>query len=245
MRSWLSAQIEYLLTGAEPPVSSIILLATAPMFLGWGGAYVLIILKCFRDKAYGLPMAAICLNISWEATYAFDPPASYPDLLQYGNMIWVFPDSVILYQLLRYGREQQRYPFLRRFYHPILGVLLAFSWFAVRGFRDYFNDPYGLATAWILAALSALTFIPFASARSDNRGLSYPAAWLMLLGNIISAVFCYFWWPLQFSSGRLENEPSSFAFLYLFYVFVPCFNLAHVWILHERRQSRPARFNGA
>lgn len=32
----------------------------------WVVAYGLIIRQCFRDKSYGLPLGAICLNVSWE-----------------------------------------------------------------------------------------------------------------------------------------------------------------------------------
>jgi hypothetical protein len=62
----------------------------------------------------------------------------------------------------------------------------------------------------------------------------------MLIGNLVAIVFCFYWWPLQFSSGRLSNEPSSFAFLYVLYVFLPLLNVPYIWILHNRRRLTEA-----
>ena len=36
----------------------------------WSLAYFLIIRQGFKDRTYGMPLAALCANISWEAIFA-------------------------------------------------------------------------------------------------------------------------------------------------------------------------------
>ena len=42
--------------------------------LFWSATYILIIRRGFKYKTFGMPMAALCANISWEAIFAFVTP---------------------------------------------------------------------------------------------------------------------------------------------------------------------------
>ena len=74
------------------------------MALFWIVTYILIIIRGFRDQAYGMPMVAICANISWEFIFAFIYPIN--DIQQKFTMIWFALDIVILMQYLIYGRKE-------------------------------------------------------------------------------------------------------------------------------------------
>jgi hypothetical protein len=47
----------------------------------WILTYVFIISKGFKDKTFGMPLIALCANISWEFIFSFvfpyGPPQSY------------------------------------------------------------------------------------------------------------------------------------------------------------------------
>lgn len=49
----------------------ILLICQVGMGLFWIFTYILIIYKGWQDKTYGMPMAAICANISWEFILPF------------------------------------------------------------------------------------------------------------------------------------------------------------------------------
>ena len=62
---------------------------TETMMIGglfWSATYILIIRRRFKDKIFGMPMAALCANILWEAIFAFVTHHSTPQL--YVNYIW-------------------------------------------------------------------------------------------------------------------------------------------------------------
>ena len=233
----LNGELDYLLQGATGGIGWLLLAMAAVMFGTWAGAYILIIRKCFRERTYGVPMLAVCLNISWEAQMAVNPPDSYPHLLRIGNFTWLIPDLLVLYLVYRFGREAQARPEIRKYFHLVLSATLVLCFFAILTFRSSFADPYGFAAAWILAVIMCVLFILLVFNRPDGRGLSYPAAWLMMLGNIAAAIFCYFWQPMQFEIGRLEAaiEPPSYSFFYLLYGVVP---LLHVIYIVQLRRLR-------
>src|SRR5688572_21653965 len=87
----------------------------------WVLAYLFILKRCFRDRSYGLPLVAICLNFGWEilASFVFPNPVMLWHLF---DRVWLFVDVLLVYQLLRWGRAEQLIPELAR-YFP--GVVLA------------------------------------------------------------------------------------------------------------------------
>src|SRR5690554_7553597 len=74
-----------------------ILILTGGIF--WLLVYIEIIRKGFKDKTYGMPLAALLVNISWEFISSFVFPAEGIQL--YINYLWFFLDLVILLQLDR------------------------------------------------------------------------------------------------------------------------------------------------
>jgi len=68
----------------------------------WTLVYILIIRRGFYDKTYGMPITALCANISWEFIFSFmiphDPPQNYV------NGVWFFFDLIIVVQTLSFGK---------------------------------------------------------------------------------------------------------------------------------------------
>jgi hypothetical protein len=90
----------------------------------WTAVYVLIIRLGFRDKTYGMPIAALCANVSWEFIFAFLYPHAPPQ--NYINIVWFGFDLVIVFQTLRLGKVAFAPPSL---FYPafILGFLVSFG----------------------------------------------------------------------------------------------------------------------
>lgn len=173
---------------------------------------------------------------------ALAPPEYYPWLLKAGNHLWLIPDLFLLFQLYRFGRANQRHESVQRHYYVALTGTLALSFALVLTFRRYFNDDIGVAAAFLLAFIMSIRFIFMALERPDGSGLSYRAGWLMMIGNIAAAIFCYFWWPMQFAIGRIDVslEPTTYWFLYVLFLTVPIFNLIYILQVRQIRARQGA-----
>src|SRR4029078_8279931 len=70
----------------------------------WSLAYFLIIRQGFKDRTYGMPLAALCANISWEAIFAFLHPHWPPQLYIHYNSFSLY--LVIVFQFLKFGKKE-------------------------------------------------------------------------------------------------------------------------------------------
>jgi len=232
--------VEKLVGVSWPPWVAI--LALFGLFTPWILVYCLVVYRGFKDKAYGIPVLCICLDITWELIFSFDLVAPQPLLLELGHLLWFVIDCVILTQLLRYGPALQSNPWLRKNFYAVVFATLVLCGLGIYTFSFYFNDVYGNASAWFLALVLAALFPALFFSRPDSRGLSYGVAWWMMIGNAGAAVFCYYWWPAQFADGRLIRppsvpEPPSYAFMNLLYVAVPLLNAVYL-VLYRQRLKR-------
>src|SRR5215813_7321575 len=109
----------------------------------WTAVYLLIIRLGFREKTYGMPIAALCANISWEFIFSFLYPHAPPQ--NYISMIWFAFDLIIVFQTLRFGKVafEQAWLFYPAF---ILGLVISFA--AIMAITIEFNDSDGKYAAF-------------------------------------------------------------------------------------------------
>lgn len=178
----------------------------------WIGAYALIIRGSFKNKIHYMPVAAMCGNIAWEFLLGLNvfPAcpvywADCPDaLMQPMTLAAALLDVVILYTILRFGREQFRDPAIRKSFTPLVfgGVALAAAIEYGIMSELYSRNVYGaevggvvpeflqtgldggLYTGWGMALLMGILFIATYFARGDLRGQSFLVALFMFLGNL-------------------------------------------------------------
>jgi hypothetical protein len=157
----------------------------------WIAAYLLIYERARRDRTYGLPLLAICLNFSWEflAVWVWPNPVS---LWRWLDRLWLGFDLLLVWQLLKNGRREMAIPEVRRFFFPMLALLTAGAMLAEHSFAMTYFDRLGLVTAFLINLVMSALFIPFFFARRSNqRGLSRPAAWCKMLGTLGTAIECH------------------------------------------------------
>src|ERR1700704_5716639 len=103
----------------------------------WTGTYLLIIRRSILDHTYGMPLAALCANISWEFLFSFIYP---PNIIQHiVNLIWFSLDLIILIQLLRYGPREFS-DLSKRVFYALVSLALATSFCAVLFVTIEFHD---------------------------------------------------------------------------------------------------------
>ena len=158
----------------------------------WTLAYFLIIRRGFLDRTYGMPLVALCANISWEFIFAFVYPHDLPQRAV--NVVWFSFDAVILFQLLKYGpREFDDLP--KRLFYAVFALALATSFGAVLGVTLEFDDFDGAYSAFGQNLMMSVLFCTMLYARGTLRGQSSWIALLKLLGTLLASVAFYFFDP--------------------------------------------------
>lgn len=150
----------------------------------WTLAYVLIIRRARADGIYGMPVVALCANLSWEAISSFiEPP---PGFLRPIPFAWLVLDLVIAWQALRYGPGQ--FPRISaKVFYGLFGLTLlaalAMTFQLNQVFIAYYHDHWGLYGGFAAALMMAGLFLFMWYERASTAGQSVPIAVCMLLGN--------------------------------------------------------------
>ncbi|MGD8496567.1 MAG: hypothetical protein PVF05_10280 [Gemmatimonadales bacterium] len=202
----------------------------------WLVAYIFIIRASFRDRTYGVPMLAICLNFAWEFIFTFVYMPREGDgslnVVKFCMFLgWLVLDAVILWQLLKYGRKEQSTRQLEDMFIWVVLLCLggAFAWHLT--FTRAFDDPHGYLSAFIINLLMSILFVRFAFDRPDQRGLSYGGAWFKLLGTGIISFANVF---------MLLPTPGYHGFWFFLFAGIFTFDLLYLVILHQGRKARTA-----
>jgi hypothetical protein len=156
----------------------------------WTITYLLIIRRGFLDHTYGMPLVALCANLSWEFIFSFvfaHGPVQRPV-----NIVWFSLDLIILYQLLRYGpREFPRLP-KKPFYGMVALALLA-AFFTVVFVTLEFDDFDGVYSAFGQNLMMSVLFIVMLYSRGSLRGQSLSIALTKTGGTTLASVaFLFF-----------------------------------------------------
>jgi len=166
----------------------------------WTLAYLLIIRQGFKDKTYGMPLAALCANISWEAIFAFIHPHRPPQL--YINYGWFALDVVIVLQFLKYGKEEFSKLTMAQFY-SVFVFALVLSFFMILFVTYEFQDWQGAYAAFGQNLMMSILFLWMFFSRNDLRGQSVYIALFKMLGTLVSSLAFYLYQPISHGSFLL------------------------------------------
>jgi hypothetical protein len=156
----------------------------------WTITYLLIIRRGFRDRTYGMPLVALCANLSWEFVFSFVFP--HGPVQRPVNIVWFSFDLVILYQLLRYGpREFPRLP--KKLYYGTVAVGLCTAFLAVLFVTLELEDFDGAYSAFGQNLMMSILFLAMLYNRGSLRGQSLSIALTKMGGTALaSAAFLFF-----------------------------------------------------
>jgi hypothetical protein len=158
----------------------------------WTLAYLLIIRQGFLDSTFGMPLAALCANLSWEFIFAFVYPHDLPQRAV--NVVWFSFDLVILVQLLLYGpREFSGLP--RRLFYAAFALALATAFGAVLTITLQFGDFDGAYSAFGQNLMMSVLFVTMLHTRGSLRGQSVSIAALKMGGTALASLAFYFFNP--------------------------------------------------
>jgi hypothetical protein len=158
----------------------------------WTLVYLLIIRRGFLDRTYGMPLAALCANFSWEFIFAFVYPHDLPQRAV--NVVWFSFDLVILVQLLVYGpREFAGLP--KRLFYAGFALALATAFGAELAVTLEFDDFDGAYSAFGQNLMMSILFVTMLYSRRSLRGQSVWIAALKMGGTALASIAFYFFNP--------------------------------------------------
>jgi hypothetical protein len=156
----------------------------------WTVTYLLMIRRGFLDHTYGMPLAALCANLSWEFVFSFVFPQG--PVQRPVNIVWFSLDLIIFYQLLHLGpREFPRLP--KRLFYGMVALALLTAFFAVVSVTLEFEDFDGAYSAFGQNLMMSVLFIGMLHSRGSLRGQSLSIALTKMGGTAIASVaFLFF-----------------------------------------------------
>ncbi|MBT5200421.1 MAG: hypothetical protein HOK63_04635 [Thaumarchaeota archaeon] len=169
--------------------------------LFWSATYILIIRRGFKEKTFGMPLVALCANISWEAIFAFYSPHDAPQL--YINYIWFALDAVIVFQFLKYGKKEfpkfSKWQFFTVF---TLGISVAVP--MIIGINYEFEDKSGVYAAFGQNLMMSILFVSWLANRKGIDGQSIYIALFKMIGTGLSSLAFFTYRPIAQDSNLLQ-----------------------------------------
>jgi hypothetical protein len=185
----------------------------------WTVVYLLIIRLSYKEQTYGIPIAALCANVSWEFIFSFIYPHEPPQI--YINRIWFIFDVIIFYETVRFGKRV--FAPSNLFYPALIsGLVLAFA--LILGITQEFTDRDGKYAAFGQNLMMSVLFIAMLVRRPGVSGQSIYIAFFKLLGTLLPSVLFY----LRFPRSFLLNSLYCAIFL---------FDLAYLVMLYRRHRD--------
>lgn len=152
-------------------VSSAVVLFGMLCVVGWLVAYAAIIYRGFADQTYGVPLAALFANLTWEFAYGFllDPLGDY---FHTASIFGFLVDAVIAWQVWKYGAAQFPDSSLGRYFRPVFGLCVAAALSVnYHAFIDL-ADPDGEYTGFGINLMMSILYIKMLEDRGSPAGQS-------------------------------------------------------------------------
>lgn len=158
----------------------------------WTLAYVLIIRRSRRDRVYGMPLVALCANITWEFWYSLVDRPPLPDASKRAgqftvDFVWFVFDLVIVAQTLRYGPRQFAWLGRRGFY-ALFALMLAVTGPSVVLVNKEFHDVYAIRVTFLQTLLMSGLFLAMLNARRSLAGQSLGVALAKMGGTVLASL---------------------------------------------------------
>ncbi len=181
----------------------------------WILTYVFIISKGYKDKTYGMPLLALCANISWEFIFSFLLPHSPPQL--YINYLWFVLDVIIVFQFFKYYKNE--FPNLSSLTLCIVfGISVASAFSIILSGGIFLGDVDGVYAAFGQNLLMSVLFVVMFFKRGNTlRGQSIFIAIFKMAGTGLTSIHFYLFEPVSQSLFVLPLLFISIFFFDLFY----------------------------
>jgi hypothetical protein len=185
----------------------------------WLVAYALIIRRGFLDRSYGMPLVPLCANFSYELLFGLVWPDDYP--IYVVNIIWAVLDSVMVYQYLRFGRDEWPEHYPKQWFYPTFVAVLVMAFTAIATLTIDTHDTHGgNITGWGSQLLLSAGSVYMVLRRNNPNGQSMYIGISRCVGTL-SLIY----------SQEVYERP--FMFLRFVYVAATVLDIAYLCLLYR------------
>lgn len=195
----------------EPTLANSLLIGSG---IFWTITYLLILRRGAKDKMYGMPLAALCANLAWEAIYAFVFPHPYPQRII--NYIWLTFDLGIMGQYLKFGLKEFPEKLPKPFFYLNFLIGLFFSALIIAFISVEFEEYVGYYAAFGQNLLMSALFISMLFRRKSLGGQSVYIAIFKMLGTVLASIIFYLYFPNSYLLHLLFVAIFTYDLIYLF-----------------------------
>ena len=188
--------------------------------LCWTLVYILIIKRGFQDKTLGMPLVALCANISWEFIFSFIYPHEAPQY--YVNIVWFLFDVVILVQALKFGKFDFNARLPEKLFYPTFALTLLMSFFAVLLVSREFKDWEGKYAAFGQNLMMSVMFVSMLLRRSGVEGQSIYIALFKMIGTLLPSILFFMFYPASLLLDFLYIAIFIFDLIYFVMLYRKC-----------------------
>jgi hypothetical protein len=164
--------------------------------VAWTIVYIDSIRIGFRHRTYAIPLAALGLNLAWEATYGaldLNTALASPGVINISwalvDLVWALFDVVVVYTFFRFGRAEFPSFVTRRAFAwggvLVFGASFAVQWLFIAEFRE---SNAGLYSAFLQNLLMSGLFIAMFIARRGLRGQTLTIAIAKWIGTLAPTI---------------------------------------------------------
>ncbi|MFC6999403.1 transmembrane-type terpene cyclase [Rufibacter roseus] len=183
----------------------------------WTLTYLLIIRRGLLDKTYGMPMVALCANLSWEFIFSFVFPHPQPQL--FINYLWLLFDVGILVQYLRYGASDFPDSLPKKLFYPTFLFSLLFAALLIAAMSVEFDEYIGIYAAFGQNLLMSVLFVRLFLKRGNAQGQSVYIALSKMIGTLFPSVLFYLYFPNSYLLILLYSGIFVFDLVYFLLLF--------------------------
>ena len=154
--------------------------------LCWTVVYILIIVRSYKDKTYGMPYWALAFNFSWEFIFSFLLSTSLPEhqLQLIVNRVWLAFDIFIFVAYFMYGKKEWPASVPRSLFIPYSVLVLVIGFFFVYLISVELDQSKGKYAAFIQNLMMSWLFIAMLNRRRNTSGQSIGIAFFKLVGTL-------------------------------------------------------------
>ena len=196
--------------------------------IAWTIVYIELIWQGNRDKACGMPLFALTLNLAWEWIYGIDGlfiSRSFIPAQSVANMAWAVCDIFVMMTWVKYGKQYLPKR-AEKYFVPYTILATAFG-FAMQ-LSLYFNcetvEIASIYSAFLQNAAMSVMFVTMLFSRDDTRAQTLLIGVCKWIGTLAPTVY-----------GQINGNAVS-EFILITGIVCSVFDIIYILLLYERKR---------
>lgn len=210
--------------------------------LFWTITYVLIIRCGAKDRTYGMPLVALGANLSWEAIFLVVTLSNNAYDARLALLLpWALLDVAIVVQCFRYGKGDFHHPWIAKYFHVGLVLIIAMAAAVLLAIIHEFDDAIGWYAAFGQNLMMSILFVCMLLRRDSVKGQSIYIAIAKFLGTLFAFLMALFWSPPTLHEHWAELLPDGYypiaPLLVVLYGGIFLFDVLYIVMVHQKSRE--------